>query len=314
MLRLLLRPLASFAGPVPGAAMATLLARADRTTALPGWRAQLERAFSLVPTGLPVAALTRQLDCNDAELHQWLRADPAHVQADMATARLAACGEMGLDAAECAELLRPLKPVFGDAGFPISAPVPQRWYLMLPRDNRLPAFADPHDALGAPMDAHLPQGETGRRWRHLLNEAQVILHNHPLNQKRMRDGKLPVNSLWFWGGGSLPDDVRCVFGTVRSNDVLLRALAGRAGLDCVDSSAAPGAGGPAPLGDAADDGGSLLVDLRDVRDATVLERDWLAPALDARRDVQLDFGDGTLLAWRRPHRWRLWRRPRIDIA
>jgi hypothetical protein len=188
--------------------------------------------------------------------------------------------------------------------------VPQRWYLMLPRDNRLPAFADPHEALGAPMDAHLPQGEPGRRWRHLLNEAQVILHNHPINQQRMRDGKLRVNSLWFWGGGGLPDEVRCGFGTVRSDDVLLRALARRAGLDCVES----GAGDLARLADAAGDG-PLLVDLRDVRDAGVLERDWLAPALDARADMlQLDFGDGTVLTWRRPHRWRFWRRPRTGIA
>lgn len=313
MLRLLLRPLASFAGPVPGAATATVLARADRATGLPGWRAQLERAFTLVPTGVPVAALTRQLDCNDAELHQWLRADPAHVQADMATARLVACGEMGLDAAECAELLRPLKPVFGDAGFPISAPVPQRWYLMLPRDNRLPAFADPHDALGAPMDAHLPQGEPGRRWRHLLNEAQVILHNHPLNRQRMRDGRLPVNSVWFWGGGGLPDDVRCAFGTVHSGDVLLRALAQRAGLDCIGTGAPTGVDGLASAMEMAA-GKPLLVDLRDVRDPGVLEQDWLAPALAAQVDVQLDFGDGTLLAWRRPHRWRLWRRPRTDVA
>lgn len=313
MLRLLLRPLPGFSGPVPGAAMASVLARADRAVGRPGWRAQLERAFTLVPSGLPVAALTRQVDCGDAELNQWLRADPAHVQADMATARLAACGELGLTGPECAELLRPLKPVFGDAGFPISAPVPLRWYLMLPRDNRLPAFADPHEALGAPMDAHLPQGEPGRRWRHLLNEAQVILHNHPLNQQRVRDGKLPVNSLWFWGGGGLPDDVRCDFGTVCSGDVLLRALARRAELACVDPGAAPAAGGLAHAAKAAGEG-TLLVDLRDVRDAALLERDWLAPALDARMDLQLDFGDGSVLTWQRSHRWRLWRRPRTEVA
>src|SRR3546814_7983843 len=39
-----------------------------------------------------------------------------------------------------------------------------------------------------------------RRWRSLLSEAQVVLHNHPWNARREQSGLPPVNSLWFWGG------------------------------------------------------------------------------------------------------------------
>ena len=39
----------------------------------------------------------------------------------------------------------------------------------------------PSDALGADLFEHLPEGAEGRRWRALLSEAQVVLHNHPLN-------------------------------------------------------------------------------------------------------------------------------------
>ena len=299
MLRLLLRPRESFGGVSPGAATAQVLARADRSTGAPGWRAQLQRNFQLVPSLLPVAPLTRQLDCGDASLDQWLRADPAHVRADMSTARLMACGELGLDAAEAAQLLRPLKPLFGDSGFPISAPVPQRWYLQVPKNAQLPAFADPHEAMGAPLDQYLPEGDAGRRWRHLLNEAQVILHNHPLNQERVAQGRLPVNSLWFWGGGALPDSVRAPYAAVHSGDLLLRALAEAA---CISVHE------PAPR--FAADAGEALLDLRDLVDAAALEREWLAPALQAGVELQLDFGDGTLVHWQRAHRWRLWRRPR----
>ena len=305
MIRLLLRPREAIAG-IPGPATARVLARADRSEGAPGWREQLARAFRLVPAGIPVAALTRHADCSDAELHGWVRADPAHVRADMATARLMAIGELGLSAADADALLRPLKPVFGDAGFPISAPCPQRWYLMLPREARLPELADPHQALGAPMDEYLPAGERGRRWRHLLNEAQVILHNHPLNAERAAAGKLPVNSLWFWGAGVLPDSVQSHFTRFASGDLLLQALADRAGSTAADD--------PTAAALIAEADGDVLVDLRDLREAAALEREWIAPALAAGMDLQLDFGDGLLLEYQRSHRWRLWRRPAAQLA
>src|SRR3546814_15930088 len=69
-----------------------------------------------------------------------------------------------------------------------------------------------------------------RRWRSLLNEAQIILHNHPWNARRAAAGKPPVNSLWFWGGGMLPDSVATHQGQVASDDVLLQALASNAGM------------------------------------------------------------------------------------
>ena len=35
----------------------------------------------------------------------------------------------------------------------------------------------------------------------LLNEIQMFMHQHPVNQQRIQRGTLPINSLWFWGGG-----------------------------------------------------------------------------------------------------------------
>src|SRR3546814_7921528 len=68
----------------------------------------------------------------------------------------------------------------------------------------------------------LPAGNDGRRWRAVLNEAQIVLHNHPVNAERVRSGRMPVNSLWFHGGGRLPDQVACDVQTVYSNDFSLR--------------------------------------------------------------------------------------------
>jgi hypothetical protein len=277
------------------------LGRADARTHASGEREQLRRHFRLLPDHWPVAALTRRADAGDAEGACWLRADPAHVRPDINGARLLACGDaLALTREEADALLRPLKPVFGDTGFPIDAPSPGRWYLRMPREAKPPAFVEPSQALGADVFEHLPEGDAGRRWRALLSEAQVMLHNHPANAQRAGQGRPAVNSLWFWGGGVLPDSVATPHARLQSDDEIARALAhGVAAVEALsDRHATP-----------AED---LLVDVRHARDLVALERDWLQPSL---RDVasgaldalQLDFADGHVVDIVRGQRWRFWR-------
>lgn len=305
---LLLLPERRRLGSTAAPCLLRLLARADTTQAEPGDDALLQHAFDIVPRTVPAAALTRQHDCGDAAHNAWLRADPGHVRADMGMGRLLALGDMGLTPDEVEALLRPLRPLFGDEGFPISAPVPSRWYLMLPRDARLPAFAAPEAVLGDDLYTHLPQGDIGRRWRRLLNEAQVILHNHPVNAARAAQGRLAVNTLWFWGGGVLPSSVRTPWREVCSDDPLLRALAMQAG-------AAVHARASCDM----DVGADTLVDLRDARDAADVERDWLEPLLQRQRSsglgsLRLAFLDGLRLHYLPNHRWRFWRRPAAALG
>lgn len=291
--------------------LATALGRAD---AVPdggeGERAQLLRHFDLVPRGWPVAALTRSRDAADAATAQWLRADPAWIRPDINGARMFACGEgLQLSREDVDALLPSLRTLFGDAGFPIDAPDPSRWYLRLPEGARLPSFPDPEETLGADMvgvfaDIGDASDPGMRRWRVLLNEAQVVLHNHPWNERRAAAGKPPVNSLWFWGGGRLPDRVATAHAQVGSDDALLQSLAANAGV--------PVRGLPSRL-EAGDVDG--LWDLRDMRDLAAMDMDWLQPAHAAlmRRDIDrlhLDFADGSAYLLSRSQRWRFWRKPR----
>lgn len=298
VLTLLLPERRRFAGQPLGQGAAKALARGDR---LPdgeaGERAQLLRHFELLPRGWPMAAISRALDADDAHLHTWLRADPAHVRPDMTGARVLAIGELGLDQDEADELLAPLRSLFGDAGFPISAPVPSRWYLALPREAKLPDFPLPEAVLGDDLFAHLPDGPEGRRWRALLNEAQILLHNHPLNARRAARGKPPVNSLCFWGAGRLPDRVGCRVAHVAAVEAGLAGLAKLAGVNndyCRDD---------------------LLLDLRWERDWSVVATALLdALATHAGREVLLDFADGARWSLRSGQKWRFWRRPLAALA
>lgn len=304
-------------GPLPGS-IGGALARADRDAGEAGPRAQLRRHFRLVPDHWPVAALTRLVDSdaavgpggNVADL--WLRADPAHVAPDINGARLLGWGEgLGLDEDDARALLPALRPLFGDAGFQLDAPHPARWYLRLPPGARLPPLPDPDEALGEDLFASLPQGDAAeaRRWRALITEAQVVLHQHPRNRERAAQGRAAINSLWFWGAGRLPDAVQSRYLHVRSQDPLLQGLARMAGA----AAAAPQSPDEGPAGDS-------LVDMRRLRSVEALAAQVLPPLLQAmaRREYDtllLDFEDGACLRLHHRQRsWHFWRRPLASLA
>jgi len=271
-------------------ALAHWLARGDRLAqAKPGREGQLRDCFEFIGASLPVAALTRTLDANDAAGPIWLRADPAYAVADAITGRLLACGDLGLTQVESEEFARALRPLFGDAGFPLEATRPWRWYLRCPADARLPQFAAPESALGDDLTRHLPSGDNERQWRHLFNEAQVILHNHPVNARRLQRGLLPANTVWFWGAGRLPEWVRAAYTRVASSDEVAIALAKLAKIPVVEPRTA--------LAELAADE-AVLIDANAV------------PELGSARfgAIDLRFRSGEHVQYKPWHRLRFWRR------
>ena len=163
----------------------------------------------------------------------------------------------------------------------------------------MPAFASPDDALGDDVFEHIVDGPEARRWRVLASEAQVTLHNHPRNAQRIAAGKVPINSLWFWGGGLLPDSIASGFPTVFSDDVLLHGIARIGKLAAM------------PMNAATPDIADALVDLRAVRDPRAVVESWLAPvaASVSTREAVFDFADGQVFTLRANQRWRFWRKP-----
>lgn len=305
-LTLLLPPLQHGDGaPVPHA-LALWTARGDRLPDVkPGRDAALRECFEFVGTEIPVAALTRSLDAHDAAGALWLRADPAWVIADAVTVRLMACGNLQLSREENDALARVLRPLFGDAGFPLEPATTSRWYLRCPPGAQLPVFSAPDAALGDDIGRHLPEGGSAARWQHLLNEAQVILHNHAVNVERVRRGAAPANSLWFWGAGKLPDWVRTTYTRIASDDDVVRALARLAQVPASPLT-------PSAVAELAEDE-RVWLDLGAIRDAEALTREWLEPihaALAQRRIawLTLQFATGERYRYRHRHRWRFWRR------
>lgn len=280
------------------AQVAAALGRAEHSSAAAGELAQLRRHFTATPGDWSAAALTREIDAGDAAGGFWLRADPATIVPDMQGARMMASAEtLRLEQSDVDALLPTLQPLFAGFGFQLDAPTPSRWYLRLPEDTPLPAFAAPETVLGDDLFSHLPDGEHGRRWRALLTEAQVVLHQHAWNEARIAQGKRAVNSLWFWGAGTLPEAVHTTHAQVRSRDALLQGLARMAGVRLDGEQSV-----------------DALVDLRQLRSLEQLTRDAITPLLDAMKrgelaELLLDFEDGASYRLTRGQRWQFWKKP-----
>ncbi len=62
----------------------------------------------------------------------------------------------------------------------------------------------PHDITGEPVGEHLEKMFAVPELRELFEKAREILLKHPVNIKRISEGKLPGNSIWLWGQGKAP--------------------------------------------------------------------------------------------------------------
>jgi hypothetical protein len=151
----------------------------------------------------------------------------------------------------------------------------------------------------------------------------MILHASPVNRERERRGEPPVNSLWLWGGGRMPHLSGGCWKGVWGAAPLEKALAelDGAALNAPCDDARAWLSGAVPSGRhlVVLDGGYLAarrIDVEAWREfITHLDRDWVAPLLEALRDGRLqslaiaaDEGAGFLLQRRGLRRW--WRRRR----
>ena len=190
------------------------------------WLAELFTLFALQieKPACPVAAITAALDGLDATDGWWLRADPVYLQPDRSQAVLVASDALQLQVDESAAMIETLNQHFAADGWHFHAPHPQRWYLRLDAADAI-TTTPLHEVMGQSVHPHLPQGDNQREWHGRLNELQMLLHNHEVNAQRAEAGKMPVNSVWFWGEGEMPLSGSAPWDHVYSDNAEVRALA-----------------------------------------------------------------------------------------
>lgn len=206
--------------------LATFLARADvaRCPALTP-EAWLCQAFEVErQQDWPVAALTFGLDGGELDSAYYLRADPVHIKIGSEGLHLVNSALFDVTAHEAQALVAALNGHFGDEGIRFFAAHAKRWYAKLDRRPQLVTHSL-GEVAGKSVHALLPTGADASAWRGTFNQAQMVLHDHPVNQAREASGAPEINSVWFWGGGVVPDVPGRLFDAVWADDAFATALA-----------------------------------------------------------------------------------------
>jgi hypothetical protein len=130
----------------------------------------------------------------------WLHADPVHLRPDRDRLRLFDARHLGISRGEADVLVAEFNAHFAADGLRLIAPVASRWYLNVDPEPAL--RCEPLErVIGQPIDGFLPAGPDAPRWASLMNEAQMLLFQSSVNQRRETEGRPAVNGLWTWGGG-----------------------------------------------------------------------------------------------------------------
>ncbi len=143
------------------------------------------------------------------------------------------------------ELIGSLEEEFGSEEFRFYPGVSYRHLMVWKGGRDKLKFTPPHDLTYQSLENHLPQGDGADALINLMTSAQLLFKNHPVNQRREQAGKLPANSIWFWGHGRAPqmETMQAKFGitgAVISAVDLIKGIGIYAGLDVIDVPGATG--------------------------------------------------------------------------
>ncbi|MFM9881635.1 MAG: hypothetical protein ACKVQT_01295 [Burkholderiales bacterium] len=274
----------------------TLVARGrKRVRAVGSLEAWLLDAFG-IPTVdvLPVAPFALLGDGVPHEERHWIRVDPVHLRVGRDDFTLLDATTMPLEVAEAAALTGALNEHFREQAMRFIAPAAGRWYMTGPTPITA-STATLDQVRGRSVDALRPTGPGALPLQAFMNEVQMLLHDHPVNETRERRGLPLINSVWPWGAGQPHEIVAPAVVTIYTDDPLALGLARTAAI----------AAHPVPVGiesilHAPFARGVTWVVLDRLRSASAyrdldawraglaeLEARWFAPALEALRSRRL---------------------------
>lgn len=152
---------------------------------------------------------------------------------------------------ESEKLMKEIDGELGSEGIRFYPGVSYRNLLVLRREYSPDVRCKPpHDIVGRPLDRNLAKSVgRGKKTADLLNKLTLssrnILEDHPINKRRISEGKNPGNMIWLWGGGRKPrmppfKKKFNVTGSLISAVDLLKGIAKTIGLEVIDVPGATG--------------------------------------------------------------------------
>ncbi len=147
---------------------------------------------------------------------------------------------------EAAEIIKTVQAEFGGGEFDFYSGVSYRHCLIHHKGTTdLGTMTPPHDISDKVVGGYLSKSENANKLIDIMKKSYDVLKNHPVNLKRVAEGKRPANSVWFWGEGTKPmltpfEELYGVKGTVISAVDLLKGIGQAAMMDTPDVEGATG--------------------------------------------------------------------------
>lgn len=151
-----------------------------------------------------------------------------------------------ISTAEAAEIIKTVQEHFGNDEFAFYSGVSYRHCLIVHHGTAsLGKMTPPHDISGRVVGSHLSDSPNAAKLIAMMKESYDLLKDHPVNLKRIAEGKSPANSIWLWGEGSKPalesfEKLHGVKGSIVSAVDLLKGIGICAGMNTPEVEGATG--------------------------------------------------------------------------
>lgn len=151
-----------------------------------------------------------------------------------------------ISTAEAAELIKAVEEAFGNEKYTYYSGVSYRHCLTVHKGTTdLGEMTPPHDISDRVVGPYLSKSENAKELIDMMKKSYDVLKNHPVNLKRIAEGKRPGNSIWLWGEGNKPilpsfQSLYGLKGSVISAVDLLKGIGISAGMATPDVEGATG--------------------------------------------------------------------------
>ena len=106
---------------------------------------------------------------------------------------------------EAEELIKYIDEKLGSDKFKFYAGVSYRHCLVWAKGEPHPGvLTPPHDISDRKITDYIPKGDYIAELYDMMKKSYDLLMEHPVNKKRIAEGKRPANSIWLWGEGTKP--------------------------------------------------------------------------------------------------------------
>lgn len=151
-----------------------------------------------------------------------------------------------ISTADATEIIKSVQEHFGNDIFSFYAGVAYRHCLVWKNGTLdLGTMTPPHDISGRVIGEYLSKSENAQELIAMMKDSYDFLMEHPVNKRRIAEGKRPANSIWLWGEGTKPSlpDFKAKYGvdgSIISAVDLLKGIAKCANMDAPDVEGATG--------------------------------------------------------------------------